>query len=72
MNIQANLECKNNQSIEMSSLEAAKIVPSKASKSVRGKPKKLSEELVYSRIALSAYYKAEARGYEPRLVGSRG
>jgi len=29
------------------------------------KPKKLSKEQILSRIAVSAYYKAEARGYEP-------
>jgi hypothetical protein len=50
---------------EMSSLKATKIVPAKVTKSVRGKSKKLSKELINSRIALVAYYKAEARGYEP-------
>lgn len=49
----------------MSVSNTTKTVPSNTSKLVSGKPKKLSNDQMFSRIAVSAYYKAEARGYEP-------
>lgn len=49
----------------MKSLKETKSVEPNAPKSVRGKAKKLTKDQVFSNIALSAYYKAEARGYEP-------
>lgn len=49
----------------MSVSNTTKTVPSNTSKLVSGKTKKLSNDQMFSRIAVSAYYKAEARGYEP-------
>lgn len=49
----------------MKSLKETKSVEPNSTKSVRGKAKKLSKDQIFSNIALSAYYKAEARGYEP-------
>lgn len=49
----------------MSSLKTTKKVPTIATKSFSGKAKKLSKDQVFSQVALLAYYKAEARGYEP-------
>lgn len=49
----------------MKSLIETKSVQPNSTKSVRGKAKKLSKDQIFSNIALSAYYKAEARGYEP-------
>ena len=56
---------KNLTGSEMKSLKETKSVEPNSTKSVRGKAKKLSKDQVFSNIALSAYYKAEARGYEP-------
>jgi hypothetical protein len=56
---------KNLTGSEMKSLKETKSVEPNSTKSVRGKAKKLSKDQIFSNIALSAYYKAEARGYEP-------
>jgi hypothetical protein len=56
---------KNLTGSEMKSLIETKSVQPNSTKSVRGKAKKLSKDQIFSNIALSAYYKAEARGYEP-------
>jgi len=49
----------------MRSSKVSKTIPSDTKSSMTDKPKKLSKEQILSRIAVSAYYKAEARGYEP-------
>ncbi|MDI1361793.1 DUF2934 domain-containing protein [Methylotenera sp.] len=49
----------------MRSSKVSKTIPSDTKNSMTDKPKKLSKEQIFSRIAVSAYYKAEARGYEP-------
>jgi len=49
----------------MSASKTTKIISANAGKSVIGRPKKLSNDQIFSSIAVSAYYKAEARGYEP-------
>jgi hypothetical protein len=49
----------------MSTSKTTKTISANAGKSVTGKPKKLSNDQIFSNIAVSAYYKAEARGYEP-------